>query len=60
VVDQDDKEEVELFVKALGLKLPVVVSNKAIEKAFGGVIIVPTAYLIDKKGRIARQYIRHP
>jgi len=59
VAYQDDKEEVELFIKELGLKLPVVMSDKALEKAFGGAIIVPTAYLIDKKGRIARQYIKH-
>ncbi len=59
VVDQDTEKELKPFIKNLKLKLPVVESDEALEKAFGGIIIVPTAYLIDKKGRIARKYIRH-
>lgn len=59
VVDQDTEEELKPFIKNLRLKLPVVESDAVLEKAFGGIIIVPTAYLIDKKGRIARKYIRH-
>lgn len=59
VVNKDTEDELKPFIKNLKLKLPVVESDEALEKAFGGIIIVPTAYLIDKKGRIARKYIRH-
>lgn len=59
VVEEEDEGELTRFVKELGIKFPVVLSNRTLEDAFGGFVSVPTAYLIDKKGRIARQYIRH-
>jgi len=59
VVNRETNDKLKPFIEELGLKLPVVISNAVLEKAFGGIIIVPTAYLIDETGRIARKFIRH-
>lgn len=45
------------FVKENGIGYPVVMGNSQIVQAYGGVRGIPTTFLIDKKGQIAKKYI---
>lgn len=59
VVDRGSEGTLEKFVTKLGLGFPVLVSNDAVRKGFGGISTAPTAFLIDKKGNIARKFVSH-
>ena len=59
VVSKDSEGRLEQFIKKLGLEFPILVSDDAVQKGFGGIITVPTAFLIDKKGNIARKFVNH-
>jgi peroxiredoxin len=60
-MDYDPKEFVTAFVQRTGLPFTFALdSNGAAAKAFGGVRLTPTSYLIDKQGRIVQQYLGAP
>ena len=60
-MDYDPKEFVTAFVQRTGLPFTFALdTNGAAAKAFGGVRLTPTSYLIDKQGRIVQQYLGAP
>ena len=54
-----DSGKLEPFIKKLGLEFLVLQSDEAIQKSFGEITSVPTAFLIDKNGNIARKFVNH-
>lgn len=58
-VETKDSGRMEPFIKKLGLKYPVLISDDALQAGFGGITSVPTAFFIDKKGNIARKFVGH-
>lgn len=58
-VETKDSGRLEPFIRELGLKFPVLVSDDALQAGFGGITSVPTVFLIDKKGNIARKFVGH-
>jgi peroxiredoxin len=52
-MDDDGWQSVQPGIAALGINYPVVLSNDALAKEFGGVQALPTTLLIDKSGRVA-------
>lgn len=54
-----DSGKLEPFITKLGLKFPILVSDEALQKGFGEITTVPTAFLIDKNGNIARKFVSH-
>ena len=48
---------VKAFAKDNNLPWPILVGNEATGRQFGGIVYLPTAFLIDGKGRIAQKYV---
>jgi cytochrome c biogenesis protein CcmG/thiol:disulfide interchange protein DsbE len=56
-----DPTQLRFLVKQLGLDYPVLVGNDQVSKAYGGVEIVPTTFIIDRGGNIAHKVLgAHP
>ncbi|RJQ62889.1 MAG: TlpA family protein disulfide reductase [Stygiobacter sp.] len=51
------KEEVVPFMKDYGINYPVVYGNEAITISYGGIQSIPTAFVIDKQGKIVASYV---
>lgn len=56
-LDEQEPKVVKKFVKQFGMNYPVVVGNEKIAEAYGGIDGIPTAFVIDRQGRIVRGYI---
>lgn len=60
-MDYDPPEYVKAFVAKTGLPFPVGMdSDGSAARAFGGVRLTPTSYLVDRQGRIVQQYLGAP
>ena len=53
----DDAAPVRRFLKKTPLDYPVVMGDVALATEFGGVLGLPTSYLIDAEGRIVSRYV---
>lgn len=56
-LDSSGAEVVEPFVRENNMTYPVVIGNREVAMAFGGLTAIPTAFLIDKSGNIVRKYV---
>ena len=57
-IDMDeDPATVRSFMASNRIAYPVAVGKAPIYQAYGGIRGIPTTFLIDKKGRIAEQYV---
>lgn len=54
-VDQE-KGVVEKLIDKKSINYPVMMADKAVTRNFGGVYGIPTAFLVDSKGRIMKKY----
>ncbi len=52
-MDEEGWDIVRPFTEGLKLNFPVVIGDDQIADAFGGVVALPTTFIIDKQGRIA-------
>ncbi len=53
----DQKSKVEKFYKSHKMNYPVVIGDRAISKAYGGITGIPTTFVLDKEGRIYKKYV---
>ena len=53
----DRPQKVARFYEANKMNYPVVIGNNSIAKAYGGIMGIPTTFVIDKNGRIYRKYV---
>ncbi|KAF0150557.1 MAG: alkyl hydroperoxide reductase [Ignavibacteria bacterium] len=51
------KGDVVPFIKEYGINYPVVYGNQAVTVSYGGVQSIPTAFIIDKQGKIVATYV---
>jgi len=56
-VDQGGARVVEPFLISRGVTYPVAMADDALVAAYGGIRGLPTAFLIDQKGRIAEKFL---
>lgn len=56
-LDQGGQEVVRPFVKEYQVNYPIVMGDSRVVQAYGGIRGIPTTFLIDKKGQIARRYV---
>src|SRR5215472_16122946 len=49
-VDDDDEEQLRLFVKAQGITYPVARTSVPVRLAYGGIAALPTMFLINQDG----------
>ncbi|MDZ7640710.1 MAG: TlpA disulfide reductase family protein [Desulfurivibrio sp.] len=55
-VDQGGIQTVRDFLAEVGINYPVVMSAADTPKSFGGVVGVPTSFLVDSQGQIIKRY----
>ena len=55
-MDQEGASAVAPFVKAQGVTYPIALGTEALGNAYGGIRGIPTTFLIDQQGRIAKKY----
>lgn len=54
----DDKAaEVRTFMRQTPINYPVVLASTELQRQFGGIEVYPTAFLIDREGRIIKKYL---
>ena len=56
-LDRPGAEVVEPFVRENNVTYPVVIGNPEVAIAFGGLTAIPTAFLVDRSGRIVKKYV---
>jgi cytochrome c biogenesis protein CcmG/thiol:disulfide interchange protein DsbE len=57
IATSDRDERVSAFVNSYKMTYPVVMAKDEIVSAYGGIRGLPTTFVIDKNGNIARQYV---
>ncbi len=56
-VDQEGEGVVRSFAQAEGMNYPIAVVGQDLTQKYGGIRGIPTTFLIDKEGRIAKKYV---
>jgi cytochrome c biogenesis protein CcmG/thiol:disulfide interchange protein DsbE len=56
-LDNGGAEVVEPFVRENNITYPIVIGNREVAMAFGGLTGIPTAFMIDRSGNIVRKYV---
>ncbi len=53
----DSPEDVKAFMREIPINYPVAMATRKLEERFGGILGLPTAFLIDRKGRIVKKFL---
>ena len=53
----DDPNKVKPFMKSYGINYPICIADQATATNYGGIRGIPTTFVIDKEGYIAREYV---
>lgn len=56
-LDNTGAEVVAPFVRENNVTYPILIGNRDVAIAFGGLTAIPTAFLIDKSGNIVKKYV---
>ena len=59
-MDTDGTDGVKDFAREFRIQYPIVMGNEKVAESFGGIIGLPTTFIIDRNGRIAKKYIGLP
>lgn len=56
-ISEDDgpTDQVAKFAQKAGINYPVIMSNDALEKEYGGIAALPTSFLVNKDGRVVQK-----
>lgn len=57
IAKDSDLEDAKDFVKTLGVEYPILISDGAVEEKFGGILGLPTTFLIDRQGHIREKVV---
>jgi thiol-disulfide isomerase/thioredoxin len=56
-MDDSSTQDIQTFVKEMGVNYPVLLGKEAVGQAYGGVDVLPTTFFIDRDGKIvAREF----
>lgn len=55
-VDESGSKIVQKLITQEKINYPVLMSNRAVMKGFGGISGIPTSFLVNRKGNIVRSY----
>jgi thiol-disulfide isomerase/thioredoxin len=56
-LDEQGPEVVKKFLKRFGVTYPIVIGNEKVVEAYGRIDAIPTAFVIDRQGRIVSRHI---
>jgi len=56
-LDRDTKQDVPKFVKNYGINYSIVYGDGKVDRNFGGIEAIPTAFVIDRKGNIVDKHV---
>ena len=56
-LDEQGESAVRPFAQQNGINYPLAAGTQALAQAYGGILGIPTTFLIDKQGRIAKKFI---
>jgi cytochrome c biogenesis protein CcmG/thiol:disulfide interchange protein DsbE len=56
VVDDDDQAAITSFVSEFGINYPVAIASDAIRFQYGGILALPTSFVLDADGRIVQKH----
>lgn len=56
-LDQGGAADVKPFAAAYGVNYPLVLASPQVVQAYGGIRGIPTTFVIDKRGGIAKKYV---
>jgi thiol-disulfide isomerase/thioredoxin len=56
-LDEQGSETVKKFVKQYGVNYPIVIGNQKVVEAYGGIVAVPTTFVIDRQSRIVSRHV---
>ena len=57
ISEDDEIEDVHEFVKKAGINYPVVMATPELIAAYGGVVALPTTFVVDTEGRIVQRHL---
>lgn len=57
IAQDPDRRDVKKFVKRLGVRYTILMSTNKVEIDFGGIIGLPTAFIIDREGHIREKIV---
>ena len=57
LLDDVGPAELESFLAQLGVTYPIVLPDRWVNAAWGGIGVMPTTFLVDNDGRIVRRYV---
>jgi thiol-disulfide isomerase/thioredoxin len=62
VVDDDDQDAIKEFSQTFGINYPVALATNDIRKQYGGIVALPTSFVLDAEGRIVQKHegLRNP
>jgi len=59
-MDTDGTDNVKDFAREFRIQYPIVMGDEKVAESFGGIIGMPTTFIIDRKGKVAKKYIGLP
>ncbi len=57
VVDDDDQAAIRKFAKSEGINYPIALASDEIRMAYGGVMALPTVFLLNVDGRVVQKHV---
>jgi cytochrome c biogenesis protein CcmG/thiol:disulfide interchange protein DsbE len=56
VVDDDDQDAIKEFTEKFGINYPVAIATNDIRMQYGGIVALPTSFVLDSEGRIVQKH----
>ncbi len=56
-LDEEGFEAVRPYAEEMGITYPLVIGDDSLAATFGGVVGLPTSYVLDRKGRIRQRFV---
>lgn len=56
-VDEAPPAEVKQFAERMGITYPVAIASDQLQNRFGGILALPTSFVLDRQGRIVQKHV---
>jgi glutathione peroxidase-family protein len=58
-VDKENESGLKNLIQKQNINYPVLLADDAVKKDFGGIVILPTMFLVDREGKLYKKYSGH-